>query len=230
MGEVQQQQEESMSDQLTVVAIDGPAGSGKSTVGRMLAEELGLEYLDTGAMYRSVTFAALARGIDPDDEERVSALARDVEIDLKADGAVVVDGVDATTQIRGPEVSRSVSAVAANAVVRSEMVSRQREWARRRGGGVLEGRDIGTVVFPDAALKVYLTADPEVRAARRAREVSDLDYDAVAADLARRDAYDSQRSLDPLRQADDAITMDTTGLTIDEVVADLVKRVADGRS
>ena len=235
MGEVapqeqqQERQDESVSDGLTVIAIDGPAGPGKSTVGRMLAAELDLEYLDTGAMYRSVTFAALARGIDPEDEERVAGLAREVEIELSDGGAVVVDGVDATTQIRGPEVSRSVSVVAANAVVRSEMVSRQREWARRRGGGVLEGRDIGTVVFPDAVLKVYLTADPAVRAARRAREVSDLDYDAVAADLARRDAFDSQRSNDPLRQADDAFTMDTTGLTIDEVVAELVARVGDGR-
>lgn len=216
-----------MSDALTVVAIDGPAGSGKSTVGRRLAEQLDLEYLDTGAMYRSVTFAALAHGIDPEDEEKVAAIAREIHIELRSDGGVVVDGVDATTQIRGPEVSRSVSVVAANQVVRQELVSRQREWARRRGGGVLEGRDIGTVVFPDANLKVYLTADPEVRAARRAREVTDLDYDAVAADIARRDAYDSEREHDPLRQADGAVIMDTTGLTIDEVVAELVKQVHD---
>jgi cytidylate kinase len=214
-----------MTADLTVVAIDGPAGSGKSTVARKLAEELELEYLDTGAMYRSVTFAVLARGVDPDDEDRVAQLAQEVSIELAPDGTVVVDGVDATTQIRGPEVSRSVSAVAANQAVRVEMVSQQREWTRRRGGGVLEGRDIGTVVFPDAALKVYLTADPEVRAARRAREVTDLDYDSVAADLARRDSYDSGRQHDPLRQADDAVTLDTTGMTIDEVVADLVARV-----
>lgn len=214
---------------LTVVAIDGPAGSGKSTVGRRLAEELGLEYLDTGAMYRSVTFAVLAHGLDPDETDSVSALARKVEIDLRADGSVVVDGVDATTQIRGPEVSRSVSVVASNEQVRAEMVSQQREWARRRGGGVLEGRDIGTVVFPDADLKVYLTADSEVRAARRAREVTDLDYDQVAADIARRDEIDSGRKHDPLRQAEDAVIVDTTGLTIDEVVADLVRRVKDGR-
>lgn len=218
-----------MSDELTVVAIDGPAGSGKSTVGRRLAERLGLEYLDTGAMYRSVTFAALAHGIDPEDGEKVAAVAREMEIELRPDGVVIVDGVDATTQIRGPEVSRSVSVVASNQEVRQELVSRQREWARRRGGGVLEGRDIGTVVFPDAVLKVYLTADPEVRAARRAREVTDLDYDAVAADIARRDAIDSQRTHDPLRQADDAVTMDTTGMTIDEVVADLVKQIENGR-
>ncbi len=218
-----------MDDELTVVAIDGPAGSGKSTVARKLAEALELEYLDTGAMYRSVTFAALANGIDPDDEDKVAAVAREVRIDLDPDGSVVVDGVDATTQIRGPEVSRSVSAVAANQAVRSELVSRQREWARRRGGGVLEGRDIGTVVFPSARLKVYLTADPEVRASRRAREVTDLDYGAVAADLARRDQVDSSRRHDPLRQADDAIIVDTSQLTIDEVVALLVEKVDGGR-
>ena len=217
-----------MDDELTVVAIDGPAGSGKSTVARRLAEVLGLEYLDTGAMYRSVTFAALAHRIDPEDDEKVAALARDVEIELHPDGTVVVDGVDATTQIRGPVVSRSVSTVAANQAVRTELVSRQREWARRRGGGVLEGRDIGTVVFPGARLKVYLTAQPEVRAARRAREVTDLDYDSVAADLARRDQYDSSRATDPLRQADDALIVDTSDLSIDEVVALLAARVGDG--
>ncbi|MEM7273440.1 MAG: (d)CMP kinase [Actinomycetota bacterium] len=210
---------------MTVIAIDGPAGSGKSTVGRRLAEALGLEYLDTGAMYRSVAFAVLAHGMEPDEADAVAALAGSVEIDLQPDGTVVVDGVDATTQIRGPEVSRSVSVVAANQAVRAELVSRQREWARRRGGGVLEGRDIGTVVFPDAVLKVYLTADPAVRAARRAREVTDLDYDRVAADIARRDEIDTGRAHDPLRQADDAVMLDTTGLSIDQVVADLVERV-----
>lgn len=217
-----------MDEELRVIAIDGPAGSGKSTVARKLAEALQLEYLDTGAMYRSVTFAALARGIDPDDEEKVAALVAHVDIDLQPDGMVRVDGVDATIQIRGPEVSRSVSAVAANEAVRAELVSRQREWARRRGGGVLEGRDIGTVVFPSAQLKVYLTADPEVRAGRRAREVTDLDYDSVAADLARRDRYDSSRQHDPLRQADDALIVDTSSLTIEQVVEQLAERVREG--
>lgn len=218
-----------VDEELTVVAIDGPAGSGKSTVARKLADALELEYLDTGAMYRSVTFAALANGIDPDDEGKVAAMAREVRVDLRADGTVLVDGVDATTQIRGPEVSRSVSTVAANHEVRAEMVSRQREWARRRGGGVLEGRDIGTVVFPAARLKIYLTAKPEVRATRRAREVTDLDYDSVAADLARRDEFDSTRRHDPLREADDAVIVDTSELSIDEVVALLVERVGRGR-
>src|SRR5690606_12153373 len=125
---------------------------------------------------------------------------------------------DASIEIRGPEVTRAVSIVAANPEVRAEMVSRQREWARIRGGGVLEGRDIGTVVFPDAELKVYLTASPETRAARRSKEVSDLDYETVAADLARRDALDQGRDKDPLRTADDAVVVDTTDRTVEEVL------------
>ncbi|MGB0995056.1 MAG: (d)CMP kinase, partial [Acidimicrobiales bacterium] len=145
---------------MRVIAIDGPAGSGKSTVARALAKHLGLKYLDTGAMYRAVAFAVLRAGGDPDDAESTTATARLVDLDIGLD-RVMVDGVDATVEIRGPEVSRAVSAVAANPEVRKELVSRQREWAVRQGGGVLEGRDIGTVVFPDAELKVYLTADPE---------------------------------------------------------------------
>ena len=134
-------------------------------------------------MYRAVAFAVLRAGGDPDDAESTSATARLVDLDIGLD-AVIVDGVDATVEIRGPEVSRAVSVVAANPEVRKELVSRQREWANRHGGGVLEGRDIGTVVFPDAELKVYLTADPEERARRRAKEVTDLDYETVAADIA----------------------------------------------
>jgi cytidylate kinase len=214
---------------IMVIAIDGPAGSGKSTVARRLAESLGLEYLDTGAMYRAVTFAVLARGLEPDGGEPVAEVARDVRILLEPDGSVLVDGVDVSTQIRGPEVSRAVSEVAGNQAVRAELVSQQREWARRRGGGVLEGRDIGSVVFPDADLKVYLTASPEVRAQRRAKEVTDLDYGTVAADMARRDSFDSQREHDPLRQTDDAVTIDTSELTIDEVVTLLADKVRAAR-
>jgi CMP/dCMP kinase len=210
-------------DGLRVIAIDGPAGSGKSTVARRLAERLGLEYLDTGAMYRAVTFAALRRNIDPADAEPVAALASRVDLTVTVEG-VVVDGVDATIEIRGPEVTRAVSTVAANSGVRTELVSRQREWARRRGGGVIEGRDIGSVVFPDASLKVYLDARPEVRAARRSKEVSDLDYETVAADIARRDALDQGRDTSPLTRAGDAVELDTSDLTIDEILDLLVEQ------
>lgn len=208
----------------TVIAIDGPAGSGKSTVGRRLAALLGLEYLDTGAMYRGVTFAALRRGIDPVDADVVARLARQVELTLTDEG-LVVDGTDATIEIRGPEVTRAVSIVAANPEVRVEMVRRQREWAKAHGGGVLEGRDIGSVVFPDAALKVYLTASPEVRASRRSKEVTDLSYETVAADLARRDALDQGRDISPLELAHGAVLVDTTDRGIEEIVAELVALV-----
>lgn len=203
---------------MRVIAIDGPAGSGKSTVARAVAERLGLEYLDTGAMYRAVAFAVLRAGGDPADAAFAASVARTIALEVEP-GRVTVDGADATVEIRGPAVTRAVSAVAANPDVRAELVARQRDWAARRGGGVLEGRDIGTVVFPDAELKVYLTAEPDERALRRAREAVDLDYDAVAADLTRRDRIDSTRRADPLTAAEDAVRIDTTGLSVAEVVA-----------
>jgi cytidylate kinase len=206
---------------MRVIAIDGPAGSGKSTVARRLAERLALHYLDTGAMYRAVTFAALRRGIDPTDVDDVAKLVGDLEI-VVGEQTVEVDGVDATIEIRGPEVTRAVSEVAANPAVRAELRRRQREWATEHDGGVIEGRDIGSVVFPDAELKVYLTAHPEVRASRRAGEVRDLDYEVVAADLARRDALDQGREHSPLTQADDAVTVDTTDRGIDQIVDEIM--------
>jgi len=208
-----------------VIAIDGPAGSGKSTVARALAQALGLRYLDTGAMYRSVAFAALRRGIDPEDIEPVAKVAREFDLRMSDDGIVKVDGVDATIEIRGPEVTRAVSIVAANPLVREEMRSRQREWATKNGGGVMEGRDIGTVVFPDAALKVYLDASPEVRADRRSKEVTDLSYETVAADIARRDALDQGRNDSPLRTADDAVVIDTSNRSIDEIVEQVMQHL-----
>jgi CMP/dCMP kinase len=210
---------------MRVIAIDGPAGSGKSTVARRLAERLDLAYLDTGAMYRAVAFAALRRGVDPEDTEAVAKLAPDIELAVEAD-RVAVDGVDATVEIRGPEVTRAVSVVAANARVRDELRRRQQAWVEARGGGVVEGRDIGTVVFPEAELKAFLTARAEVRADRRYREVLELDYETVAADLARRDALDSQRQDSPLRRADDAIEIDTTDRSVDDIVEELLGRLA----
>jgi len=211
---------------MRVIAIDGPAGSGKSTVARALALRLDLGYLDTGAMYRSVAFAAIRRGIDPDDVEPVGKVAQDLDLRMSDDGTVSVDGVDATIEIRGPEVTRAVSIVAANPRVREEMRRRQREWATKRGGGVLEGRDIGTVVFPDAELKIYLDASPEVRASRRSKEVAELAYETVAADLARRDALDQGRTHDPLREASDAVVIDTSDLTVDEIIATVLTHLS----
>jgi cytidylate kinase len=210
---------------LRVIAIDGPAGSGKSTVARAVAERLGLDYLDTGAMYRAVAFACMRRGIDPADAEPVGRLAR--AVDLEVGERVRVDGVDATIEIRSPEVTRAVSTVAANPEVRHELVQRQREWAEAHTGGVIEGRDIGTVVFPDADLKVFLTADDAERAGRRSKEMLDMHYDKVAADIARRDHADSTRTASPLAVADDAVEVDTTGRSIDEVVERVLALVGD---
>lgn len=199
-----------------IVAIDGPAGAGKSTVGRAVAERLGLQYLDTGAMYRAVTFAALRRGIDPTDESDVASLAGAIEMTL--DGStVIVDGVDATVEIRGREVTAAVSAVAANSRVRAELVRRQRSWVAEHGGGVVEGRDIGSVVFPDATLKLYVTASPRVRAERRVAEIGGS-VDDVEASIIERDRKDSTRADSPLMESSDAIVVDTTGSSVDEVV------------
>ena len=209
-----------VEDELLIVAVDGPAGSGKSTVARAVAAKLGLSYLDTGAMYRSVAHAALVAGRPTDDVEGMVALAGAVRIDLGEQ--VLVDGQDATKAIRSPEVTRAVTAVAANPDVRREMVRRQRAWVEEHGGGVVEGRDIGSVVFPEARLKVFLTADPEERARRRAAEAGE----AVATDIARRDEADSTREHSPLTAADDAVTIDTTGRQIEDVVDEILGLVA----
>jgi cytidylate kinase len=199
-----------------VIAIDGPAGAGKSTVARALAARLGLEYLDTGAMYRAVTLAAMRRGIDPADIDQVADLVEHLTLEVGEQG-VFVDGFDATTDIRSREVTTAVSAVAANSRVRAELVERQRRWARAHDGGVLEGRDIGSVVFPDAELKLHLTASPRVRAERRWAEAGG-DVDEIEASIAKRDQYDSSRTHSPLIEADGSVVVDTTGLSIDEVL------------
>jgi cytidylate kinase len=208
---------------MRVIAIDGPAGSGKSTVARRVAEALGLDYLDTGAMYRSVAFAVLRDGIDASDTATVAALAPRVAIEVGE--RVMVDGADATEAIRGADVTTTVSAVAANPGVRHELVQRQRLWAETHGGGVVEGRDIGTVVFPEAELKVYLTASEDERARRRAEELGQPAYEQVAADIARRDKVDSSRAASPMMVADDALVIDTTGRGIDEIVEEVLSKL-----
>jgi len=211
---------------LRVIAIDGPAGAGKSTIGRALARRLGLEYLDTGAMYRAVTAAALRRGVALDDLDAVGQLARGLDVEVGERG-VFADGHDVTAEIRGAEVTGAVSRVAANSAVRAELRARQRAWAEQRGGGVIEGRDIGTVVFPDAVLKMYLTASPRVRAERRVAEAGG-DVDEIEASIATRDQYDSTRADSPLREADGAVLVDTTGLDIDAVLAHILGLLAGG--
>ena len=191
-----------------VVAIDGPAGSGKSTLSRALAARLGVQRLDTGAMYRSVAWAVLQRGVDPGDPDAVADVARTLE--LEVGDRVVAEGTDITEAIRGPEVSAAVSAVAANPAVRAVMVDRQRDWVTTHGGGVVEGRDIGSVVLPDARLKLYLDASPEVRAARRSEEGAEA--------VARRDRLDSTRAASPLEVPDGARVIDTGAHSVDEIV------------
>lgn len=207
---------------MRLIAIDGPAGAGKSTVARALAARLGLRYLDTGAMYRAVAFAAIQRGIDPSDEPgQVAALATALELEVSERG-VFVDGQDASIEIRGPVVTRAVSAVAANPAVRAELTARMREWAETNGGGVVEGRDIASVVFPSAELKLFVTADAAVRAERRHREVADLAYDEVAASIAARDEADAGRDHGPLVVTDGATVVDTTDRSVESIVDEIV--------
>lgn len=214
-----------------VVAIDGPAASGKSTTARLVAERLGFLYLDTGAMYRAVTWKAQRAGVSADDPEALAALVRATRLALEpgTDGVHIrVDGEDVTERIRAPEISRGVSAVASVPAVRRRMVEIQREVARG-ARCVVEGRDIGTVVFPDAPVKIFLEASLEERAVRRQAELRRSGIrqalDELREDIARRDRADSEREDSPLRRADDAVGLDTTGLTIEEQVEEVLSVV-----
>jgi cytidylate kinase len=198
-----------------IVAIDGPAGAGKSTVARGLAARLGFRYLDTGAMYRSVTWLALQRGLPLGDGGPLGELARRHPITFDAAGRVFIDEADVTSAIRQVRVDRMVPVVARHPQVREVMRTRQRELAADGGDVVIEGRDIGTVVAPEAEVKVYLLADPAVRARRREAERPEIGSDALATDLKLRDESDQAR----MRPAEDAETIDTTHLAIDEVIA-----------
>ncbi|MCA9979754.1 MAG: (d)CMP kinase [Anaerolineales bacterium] len=213
-----------------LIAIDGPAASGKTTVGKMLAQRLGYLILDTGCMYRALTLAALKRGVDVHDETAVSQLARDINLEVVPVGehqdgrayTVLLDGEDVTWDIRAPEVDANVSQVSKYAAVRQEMVAQQRAIGQR-GRVVMVGRDIGTVVLPDAPLKLYITATPEERARRRLRDRQaqgngNSEYEAILADIKRRDRIDSNRTHSPLKPAVDAILIDSSDHTAVEIL------------
>ncbi|OBG90892.1 cytidylate kinase [Mycobacterium sp. E3251] len=211
-----------------MVAIDGPAGTGKSSVSRGLARALGARYLDTGAMYRMVTLAVLRAGIDPADAEAVGRIGSTAQLSVDGDRYFLA-GEDVSVEIRGDEVTRAVSAVSSVPAVRARLVGLQREMAGGTGSVVVEGRDIGTVVLPDAPVKIFLTASAETRARRRNDQnvAAGLagDYDAVLADVRRRDHLDSTRAVSPLRAAPDAVVVDTSEMTEAQVIDHLLELV-----
>ena len=204
-----------------VIAIDGPAGAGKSTIAKALAYRLNMKYLDTGAMYRAVTFEAMLRELDLDNQIAITQLAQECDLHVGLD-RVIINGHDATLAIRGSEVTGNVSKVAANSGVRTEMRIRQQEWATTHSGGVIEGRDIATVVFPNAVLKVFLTASPEVRAQRRVDQ-SGGNVSEIAAAIAERDLLDSTRADSPLASSNESVVVDTSDRAIDDVVDEIEK-------
>jgi CMP/dCMP kinase len=215
------------------ITLDGPSGTGKSSVARDVARKLGAAYLDTGAMYRAATVAVLDAGVSLDDKIAVARVVSEAAIEVRTDArreVVRVDGVDVRGRIRGAEVTRAVSPVSAVPAVRRLLVARQRELVAAADAVVVEGRDIGTVVLPDATLKIYLTASPEVRAQRRAGQLGVTDPAKVAAlaqDLRRRDEYDSRRADSPLRAAEDAIVVDSTALDRSAVVQRILELATD---
>ncbi|MEN8235008.1 MAG: (d)CMP kinase [Actinomycetota bacterium] len=215
-----------------VIAVDGPSAVGKSTVSRRVADAVGLPHLDTGSTYRAAAMAAYEAGIDLDDAAAVVSAVDDADIDI-VEGVVIVNGVDVTGELRSDEVTAASSRVATLPTVRARVVTLQREWVERHGGSaVVEGRDIGTVVFPNAPVKIFLTARPEIRAARRSgdAEAAEKPTDQVAAELAARDQRDSSREASPLKPADDAVIVDTSDLSLDEVTERALTLVDEARA
>ncbi len=215
-----------------VIAIDGPAGAGKSTIARRLAEKLGYVYIDSGAMYRAVALWALRENINPDDAHRVEQLAREAGIELLPQRIVRLNGEDVTEAIRVPEVSAAASRVAAIGAVRAALVAKQKRMADR-ANVVMEGRDIGTVVFPDARVKIFLDADARERVRRRAGEQPQVPAEQLAMEIAQRDERDRERAESPLVQAPDAVYLDSTGLTPEQVEEEILKlvraRISNGK-
>jgi len=214
-----------------LVTIDGPAGAGKTTLSRMLADRLDYKYIDTGALYRGVALAAISAGISPDDDKRLEQLCRTLKMEFVSDGQglrLLLNGVDITKQIRTPDISMFASAVSARQIVRTYLLDLQREIGRAKGV-VFEGRDMGTVVFPDADVKFYLDASHETRALRRYKELetsTSQTLEEVESDMKRRDENDSSRDLAPLKPAEDAIIIDSTDLSIKAVVELMLSSVA----
>lgn len=210
-----------------VIAVDGPAGAGKSTIAKIIAKELGINYIDTGAMYRAITYKCLSNKIDINNEEEVIKLARATDIDFK-DNNIYLDGDIINEEIRTVEVSNNVSNVAKIKEVRYLLVDVQREIGKRNSG-ILDGRDIGSYVFPNADYKFFLIATPEERGARRHKELCEKGYDVsleeIIKDIVKRDEIDSNREFAPLVKADDAVEIDTTGKSIDQVVEEVICKI-----
>ena len=209
------------------IAVDGPSGAGKSTIAKAVAQRLGIDYIDTGAMYRAIGYKMLKKGINVDDLEGIQRLLDTTEIDFSK-GDIILDGQVINDLIRTPEISKQASSCSAVGIVREKLVDLQQKMGRAKSV-VMDGRDIGTVVFPDAEYKFFITASPEERAKRRYNELIEkgqkVNYDQVLADITDRDHNDSTREITPLRKAEDAIEVDTTNITIEEVIEYICKEM-----